>query len=87
MANGVSSANHPQTNRLDERLNQTLVATLKKVVDACSNDWDETKRESVTHKIIHLSIFLLHGNPLGKLRVGLLALVTKDDDGSCKVFI
>ena len=25
----------------DERLNQTLVTTLKKVVDACTNDWDE----------------------------------------------
>ena len=37
----VSSAYHPQTNGLDERLNQTLVTTLKKVVDACSNDWDE----------------------------------------------
>ena len=37
----VSSAYHPQTNGLDERLNQTLVTTLKKVVDACSEDWDE----------------------------------------------
>ena len=37
----VSSAYHPQTNGLDERLNQTLVTTIKKVVDACSNDWDE----------------------------------------------
>ena len=37
----VSSAYHPQTNGLDERLNQTLVTTLKKVVDACANDWDE----------------------------------------------
>lgn len=37
----VSSAYHPQTNGLDERLNQTLVTTLKKVVDACSADWDE----------------------------------------------
>ena len=34
----VSSAYHPQTNGLDERLNQTLVTTLKKVVDACSVD-------------------------------------------------
>ena len=35
----VSSAYHPETNG---RLNQTLVATLKKVVDVCSNnDWDE----------------------------------------------
>ena len=37
----ASSAFHPQTNGLDERLNQTLVTTLKKVVDARSNDWDE----------------------------------------------
>ena len=34
----VSSAYHPQTNGLDECLNQTLVTMLKKVVDACSND-------------------------------------------------
>ena len=37
----VSSAYHPQTNGLDERLNQTLITTLKKVVDASSNDWDD----------------------------------------------
>ena len=37
----MSSAYHPQTNGLDERLNQTLVTTLKKVVVACSSDWDE----------------------------------------------
>ena len=37
----VSSAYHPQTNGLDERLNQTLMTTLKKVVDACTGDWDE----------------------------------------------
>ena len=37
----VSSAYHPQTNGFDERLNQTLVTTLKKVVDACSVDWHE----------------------------------------------
>ena len=35
------SAYHTQTNGLDERLNQTLVTTLKKIVDACSGDWDE----------------------------------------------
>ena len=37
----VSSAYHPQTNSLDERLNQTLIATLKKVVDASTDDWDD----------------------------------------------
>ena len=37
----VSSAYHPQTNGLDERLNQTLIATLKKVVDASTDDWDD----------------------------------------------
>ena len=37
----VSSAYHPQTNGLDERLNQTLITTLKKVVDASSSDWDD----------------------------------------------
>ena len=38
----VSSAYHPQTNGLDERLNQTLITTLKKVVDASSDDWDDS---------------------------------------------
>ena len=37
----VSSAYHPQTNGLDERLNQTLIATLKKVIDASTDDWDD----------------------------------------------
>ena len=37
----ISNAYHPQTNGLDERLNQTLIKTLKKVVDASSDDWDD----------------------------------------------
>ena len=37
----VSSAYHPQTNGLDERFNQTLMNTLKKVVDTSNEDWDE----------------------------------------------
>lgn len=37
----VSSAYHPQTNGLDERFNQTLINTLKKVIDASKEDWDE----------------------------------------------
>ena len=35
----VSSAYHPQTNGLDERLNQTLQRALSKLVDE-QNDWD-----------------------------------------------
>ena len=37
----VSSAYHPQINGLDERFNQTLMNTLKKVVDASNETWDE----------------------------------------------
>ena len=37
----VSSAYHPQNNGLDERFNQTLMNTLKKVVDASKDEWDE----------------------------------------------
>ena len=37
----VSSAYHPQTNGLDERFNQTLVNTLKKVIDSGADDWDQ----------------------------------------------
>ncbi len=36
----VSSAYHPQTNGLDERFNQTLLNTLKKVVDSNEKEWD-----------------------------------------------
>lgn len=36
----ISSAYHPQTNGLDERFNQTLMNTLKKVVDTNNSDWD-----------------------------------------------
>ncbi len=34
----ISSAYHPQTNGLDERFNQTLVNTLKKVIDSGADD-------------------------------------------------
>ena len=37
----VSSAYHPQTNGLDERLNQTLLGTLKKVTDSSKDNWDQ----------------------------------------------
>ena len=36
----VSTAYHPQTNGLDERFNQTLMNTLKKVVVASEDEWD-----------------------------------------------
>ena len=36
-----NSAYHPQTNGLDEPFNQTLMNTLKKVIDAGKEDWDE----------------------------------------------
>lgn len=36
----ISSAYHPQTNGLDERMNQTLKSTLVKFVNDNQNDWD-----------------------------------------------
>lgn len=36
----VTSAYHPQSNGLDERLNQTLKASLQKVVNDKQDDWD-----------------------------------------------
>ena len=37
----ISSAYHPQSNGLDERLNQTLKASLQKLVNERQDDWDE----------------------------------------------
>ena len=37
----VTSAYHPQTNGLDERFNQTLITTIKKVIDVRQDDWDQ----------------------------------------------
>ena len=36
----ISSAYHPQTNGLDERMNQTLIHTLKKITTT-TKEWDE----------------------------------------------
>ena len=36
----ICSAYHPQTNGLTERLNQTLVAQLRKMVDGTQSNWD-----------------------------------------------
>ena len=36
----VTSAYHPQSNGLDERLNQTLKAALQKLVNESQDDWD-----------------------------------------------
>ena len=40
MGHRISSAYHPQTNGLDERMNQTLKSTLVKFVNDNQNDWD-----------------------------------------------
>ena len=37
----VSSAYHPRTNGLTERFNQTVQASLIKLVNSNQNDWDE----------------------------------------------
>ncbi len=37
----ITSAYHPQSNGLDERLNQTLKASLQKVVNDQQDDWDQ----------------------------------------------
>ena len=37
----VTSAYHPQSNGLTERFNQTLQASLLKVVNSSQSDWDE----------------------------------------------
>ena len=37
----VTSAYHPQLNGLDERLNQTLKASLQKLVNDQQDDWDD----------------------------------------------
>ena len=37
----IASAYHPQTNGLDERLNQTVTKSLVKYINADQNDWDE----------------------------------------------
>ena len=37
----VTSAYHPQSNRLDERLNQTLKASPQKLVNDQLDDWDD----------------------------------------------
>ena len=36
----VTSAYHPQSNGLDERLNQTIKASLQKIVNEKKDDWD-----------------------------------------------
>ena len=37
----VTSAYHPQSNGLDERMNQTLKAALQKLVNENQDDWDQ----------------------------------------------
>ena len=37
----IASAYHPQTNGLDERLNQTVTKFLVKYINTDQNDWDE----------------------------------------------
>ena len=69
----VSSAYHPQTNGLDERFNQTLVNTLKKVIDSSTDDWDQhlsaalyAYRISVMYSVLW-TIGVIIGQPFGSL--------------------
>ena len=41
----VSSAYHPQTNGLDERMNQTVTKAIVKYLNPEQDDWDEHLQE------------------------------------------
>ena len=73
----VTSAYDPQTNRLDERTNQTLKVRLSKLVNDQQNDWDQhleqvafsirTQKQCSTK---HAPFYLMFGrNPRSPLEV------------------
>ena len=64
----VTSAYHPQSNGLDERLNQTLKSALQKLVNESEDDWDElidnvlfAYRTSKQDSTKFTPFFLMHG--------------------------
>ena len=64
----IASAYHPQTNGLDERLNQTVTKSLVKYINADQNDWDEnlesvlfSYRTSVHATTKYTPFFLMYG--------------------------
>lgn len=75
----VSTAYHPQTNGLDERLNQTLQRALLKIVEENENQWNKfldsvlfayrTSRQSSTK---YSPFYLMYGRE-PRLPIGLIA--------------
>ena len=64
----IASAYHPQTNGLDERMNQTVTKSLLKYINADQNDWDEhlesvlfSYRTSVHATTKYTPFFLMYG--------------------------
>ena len=73
----IASAYHPQTNGLDERLNQTVTKSLVKYNNADHFDWDEnlesvlfSYRTSVHATIKYTPFFLMYGREAIQLQTG-----------------
>ena len=64
----IASAYHPQTNGLDERLNQTVTKSLCKYINTDQSDWDEklecvlfSYRTSVHATTKYTPFYLMYG--------------------------
>lgn len=64
----ISSAYHPQTNGLDERLNQTIARTLLKYINEEQDDWDDylecilfSYRTSIHASTKYTPFYLMYG--------------------------
>ncbi|KAL5491158.1 hypothetical protein EMCRGX_G016393 [Ephydatia muelleri] len=83
----VSSAYHPQTNGLDERMNQTLTKAIVKYINTEQDDWDEhiesmlfSYRTSVHASTKFTPFYLMYGRE-AVLPVQ-LQLIDRNQDGS-----
>ncbi|KAL5505712.1 hypothetical protein EMCRGX_G007192 [Ephydatia muelleri] len=83
----VSSAYHPQTNGLDERMNQTLTKAIVKYINTEQDDWDEhiesvlfSYRTSVHASTKFTTFYLMYGRE-AVLPVQ-LQLIDRNQDGS-----
>ena len=83
----VSSAYHPQTNGLDERMNQTLTKAIVKYINTEQDDWDEhiesvlfSYRTSVHASTKFTTFYLMYGRE-AVLPVQ-LQLIDHNQDGS-----